>query len=175
MSGSTRVSRYQKGKTKKVKTNLDLLEQEIVSGSGISWVICKSAPRLRQITMPAPHHSVLHRPDALPVAQPTVSKHWRSFVNQHSASEIFTITKMTKLICWLDPTIQTWSTCAQILYTHRHIHTQPFYSSLDFVWDNPGELVPEGTCCHLLHRESKKETLYSCPYLSPTYSVGNLQ
>ena len=26
MSGSTRVSRYQKGKTKKVKTNLDLLD-----------------------------------------------------------------------------------------------------------------------------------------------------
>jgi len=37
MSGTTRVSRYQKGKTRKVKTNLDLLEQEIVSGSGISW------------------------------------------------------------------------------------------------------------------------------------------
>jgi len=33
MSGTTRVSRYQKGKTWKVKTNLDLLEQEIVSGS----------------------------------------------------------------------------------------------------------------------------------------------
>jgi len=32
VSGNTRVSRYQKG-----KTNLDLLEQEIVSGSGISW------------------------------------------------------------------------------------------------------------------------------------------
>jgi len=44
MSGSTRVSRYHKGKTKKVKTNLDLLEQEIVSGSGICWAICKSAP-----------------------------------------------------------------------------------------------------------------------------------
>jgi len=44
MSGSTRVSRYQKGKTKKVKTNLDLLEQETVSGSGICWAICKSAP-----------------------------------------------------------------------------------------------------------------------------------
>jgi len=28
------VSRYQKGKTGKVKTNLDLLEQETVSGSG---------------------------------------------------------------------------------------------------------------------------------------------
>jgi len=44
MSGSTRVSRYQKSKTKKVKTNLDLLEQEIGSGSGICWAICKSAP-----------------------------------------------------------------------------------------------------------------------------------
>jgi len=45
MSGSTRVSRYQKGKTKKVKTNLDLLEQETVrKGSGICWAICKSAP-----------------------------------------------------------------------------------------------------------------------------------
>ena len=36
------------------KTNLDLLEQEIVSGSGISWAICKSVPCSRQITMPAP-------------------------------------------------------------------------------------------------------------------------
>jgi len=36
---------------------LDLLEQEIVSGSGISWAICKSAPQPRQTTMPASHHS----------------------------------------------------------------------------------------------------------------------
>ena len=42
------VSRYQKGKTRKGKTNLDLLEQEIVSGSGICWAICKSAPHPRQ-------------------------------------------------------------------------------------------------------------------------------
>jgi len=48
MSGITRVSRYQKGKTRKVKTNLDLLEQEIVSGTGICWAICKSAPHPRQ-------------------------------------------------------------------------------------------------------------------------------
>ena len=48
MSGTTRVSRHQKGKTRQVKTNLDLLEQEIVSGSGICWAICKSAPHPRQ-------------------------------------------------------------------------------------------------------------------------------
>jgi len=28
--------------------------QEVLSGSGISWAICKSAPHPRQITMPAP-------------------------------------------------------------------------------------------------------------------------
>jgi len=35
-----------------------LLKQETVSGSGVSWAICKSAPRCRLITTPAPHHSV---------------------------------------------------------------------------------------------------------------------
>ena len=61
--------------TRKVKPIWILLKQETVSGSGISWA--KSAPRSRQTTMPAPHHSVFSRPDALPVAQPAVSKHWR--------------------------------------------------------------------------------------------------
>jgi len=46
--------------TRKVKPIWILLKQETVSGSGISWAICKSAPRSRQITTPAPHHSVLH-------------------------------------------------------------------------------------------------------------------
>jgi len=40
--------------TRKVKTIWILLKQETVSGSGISWAICKSAPRSRQITTPAP-------------------------------------------------------------------------------------------------------------------------
>jgi len=44
--------------TRKVKPIWILLKQETVSGSGISWAVCKSAPRCRQITMPAPHHSV---------------------------------------------------------------------------------------------------------------------
>ena len=63
--------------TRKVKPIWILLTQETVSGSGISWAICKSAPRSRQITTPAPHHSVFYRPDALPAAQPTASKHRR--------------------------------------------------------------------------------------------------
>ena len=66
--------------TRKVKPIRILLKQETVSGSGISWVICKSAPCSRQTTTPAPHHSVFYRQDALPAAQPTASKHWRPIV-----------------------------------------------------------------------------------------------
>ena len=55
-----------------------------MSGNGISWAICKSAPRSRHITMRASHHSVFYRPDALPAAQPTASKHWRPNNNKNT-------------------------------------------------------------------------------------------
>jgi len=45
--------------TRKVKLNLILLKQEAMSGSCISWAISKSAPDRRQMTTPAPHHSVV--------------------------------------------------------------------------------------------------------------------
>ena len=67
--------------TRKIKPVWILLEQETVSGSGISWTTCKSALHSEQITTPAPHHSVFYRPDTLPAAQPTVSKHWRDTNN----------------------------------------------------------------------------------------------
>ena len=50
---TTWVNRHQKG-----RTILDLMKQEMLGGSGISWTICKSfAPHFRQITKPAPHYS----------------------------------------------------------------------------------------------------------------------
>ena len=79
------MSRYQKG-----KTNLDSLKQETVSGSGINWAICKSACRSRQITMPAPHHSVFYRPGALPAAQPTASKQWTKYFSIHLTTNFLT-------------------------------------------------------------------------------------
>ena len=102
LSRTTWVSRYQKG-----KPILILLKQETVSGSGISWAICKSAPRSREITTPAPHHSVFYRPDALPVAQPTASKHGR--LSGYSSSQHTYLsamgTHMPRLItqCYLPP------------------------------------------------------------------------
>ena len=61
-SGTTQVSRYQ------TKIWI-LLKQDTVSGSGISWAICKSAIHSRQITTPGrtPFQS----------AEPTASKHKR--------------------------------------------------------------------------------------------------
>ena len=63
--------------TRKVKPIWILLKQETASVGGISWAICKPAPRSRQITTSAPHHSVFYRLGALPVAQQKASKHWR--------------------------------------------------------------------------------------------------
>ena len=67
LSGSTQVSRYQKGKSIWI-----LLEQETVSGNGISWAICKSTPRSTQITTPAPHYSVFLQAGC-PFCRPTNS------------------------------------------------------------------------------------------------------
>jgi len=52
------------------------------------------------------------------------------------------ISPVTNIICHARTHART--------HTHTHTHTQPFYSSLDFVRDDQGELVPEGTFCHLL-------------------------
>ena len=51
--GTTQVSRYQKG-----KTNLDFTGARDSEWQWHQLGMCKSAPRSRQITMPAPHHSV---------------------------------------------------------------------------------------------------------------------
>jgi len=76
--------------TRKVKAVWILVKQETVSGSGISWAICKSAPCCRQTTTPAPHHSVFYRPDVLPAAQPTASKHWNitSWLIQYISNQL---------------------------------------------------------------------------------------
>jgi len=51
-------------------------------------------------------------------------------------------------------------------HTHTHTHTQPFYGSLDFVRDNPSELVPEETFTH-----SHPSWSSVIPYLLHPYPV----
>ena len=76
--------------TRKVEPIWILLEQETLSGSGISWAICKSAPRSRETTTP-----VFYRPDALPAAQPTASKHWRQYyIDTHIHNHFMAISQV---------------------------------------------------------------------------------
>ena len=51
-------------------------------------------------------------------------------------------------------------------HTHTNTHTQPFHSSLDFVQDNSGELVPEETFTH-----SHLSWSSIIPYLLPPLPV----
>ena len=73
-SRTTWVSQYQKG-----KTNLDFTGAR---DSEWQWhqlghmQVCTSLQTDNHI-ITVPHHSVSYRPDALPAAQPTTSKHWR--------------------------------------------------------------------------------------------------
>jgi len=79
--------------TRKVKTIWILEKQETVSGSGVSWAICKSAPCSRQTTTPL----CFYRQDALPAAQPTASKHWRQLIVVTSA--VFAIVVCPPCVC----------------------------------------------------------------------------
>ena len=113
--------------TRKVKPIWILLEQETVSGSGISWAICKSTYRSRQITTPAPHHSVFYRPDALPVAQPTVSKHWRRTSTRcNRALRQYDVNNFTKFNGWqcknISKIIQNNTQIVCIWYSWYHCH-----------------------------------------------------
>jgi len=72
LSGTTRVSRYQKG-----KTNLDFTEardSEWQRNQLGHMQICTSLQTNNHASTPP---LSFYRPDALPAAQPTVSKHWR--------------------------------------------------------------------------------------------------
>jgi len=72
LSGTTRVGRYQKG-----KTNLDFTEAR---DSEWQWhqlghmQVCTLLYRDNHASTPP---LSFYRPDALPAAQPTASKHWR--------------------------------------------------------------------------------------------------
>jgi len=102
----------------------------MVGGNGISWTIRKSfESRSRQITTPAPHHSISYRPDALPDAQPTVSKCWRQLTLTTISSRFLTAKK-----------IRTGS----VIVLHKNHTSPPHHKRFTALFrDHPGEPVPE--------------------------------
>ena len=57
----------------------------------------------RQITTPAPHHSVFYRPDALPAAQPTASKHCSQWSDKTNKSVWTLICCSEQMTAWCPP------------------------------------------------------------------------
>ena len=76
-----------------------------MSGSGISWAICKSAPRSRQDNHANNPPLSFYRPDALPSAQPTASKHWRQRLGCESTknSQLSSTSTVTVIIIITQP------------------------------------------------------------------------
>jgi len=99
LSGTTRVSRYQKGKTRKSKTNLDLLEQEIVSGSGICWAMYKSAPHTRKPRQHPTTQFFTGRMPFLPPNQQRQSTEGKSTEHQQYLRSV-NLTRLTICIKW---------------------------------------------------------------------------
>ena len=86
--------------TRKVKSIWILLKQETVSGSGISWAICKSAPRSRQITTPAPHHSIFLQAGC-PSCRPTNSvKALKAMMMDELEIKLFQLYKISACTYW---------------------------------------------------------------------------
>jgi len=80
--------------TRKVTSIWILLKQETVSASGISWAVRKSAPHSRQITTPAPDHSVYLQarcPSCIKALKAANQSKWVQFVYCHISLEKFTV------------------------------------------------------------------------------------
>ena len=120
--------------TRKVKPIWILRKQEAVSGSSISWSICKSAPRSRQITMPAPHQSVFYRPDALPVAQPTASKRWRQngILKSHTEKEMSSHT--VDLVVCVTASFPWWVWVGECFFWYRLTRVVPGQRVVKRLW-----------------------------------------
>jgi len=73
-SVTTQMIWCQKSKTILVKTILVLLEQETVSGSGVSWAISANLHFAQTYNHASIPPLSFYRPDAVPAAQPTAPK-----------------------------------------------------------------------------------------------------
>jgi len=100
LSGTTRVSRYQKGKN-----------QSGFYWSKRQWVAVASAGPCASLHLaPDRYHAstpplIFYRPDALPAAQPAVSKHWRHSAIQICLLLLYTISNVTeRIFCHIDCT-----------------------------------------------------------------------
>ena len=119
--------------TRKVKPIWILLKQETVSGSGISWAICKSAHHSRQIATPAPHQSSFLQAGC-PSCRPTNSvKALKELLAEQRHSKLMTVKWLRQVTDFnhqkdqMLTAMRSWTLCE----VSRHGNTQ-WYESLMF-------------------------------------------
>ena len=105
-------------------------QKKTVSGSGISWAICKCAPRSRQTTTPAPHHSSTEQNSNIPVSVISTLLQFHSCqlciaalklqTNGREISPLITNTASTQC-CWKKWSIVTlqWNVVKSRFYPRR--------------------------------------------------------
>ena len=98
----------------------------IVSGSGISWAICKSAPRSRQITTPAPHHSKSFLLAGCPSRCPTNSV--KALKAAVCSKQVYCKTHMTSAHVYTGKQAHNITDEEQFIQ-QTHTHTHPFNGS----------------------------------------------
>ena len=155
--------------TRKVKPIRILLKQETVSSSGISWAICKSAPRSRQITTPAPHHSVFTgRMPFLPPSQQRQSTEGTAFFStvchichKHIYHQLCCVVSEIKK-CGHGAHLPFLGWCHTYGYLPSHRASLSFYQYQIILLDDRGTFVwgcysweewsgvEPTTCCYLL-------------------------
>jgi len=150
---TNQVSRYQKG-----KTNLDFTEAGDGEWPGISWAICKSAPRSRQTAMPAPRHSDICRTQVLNmimiILPPCTSwaclhRDWcRVQTDDGHMYSRFAVNRMqivesAAALCRVSSGMNGDTTCSCFV-AHPSPHSLfPLLSVLDWYWTT----IPEMTTC----------------------------
>ena len=98
-----------------------------MSGSGISWAACKPAVRSTDNHASVPPLS-FYRPDALPAAQPTASKHWRQLrIKRYCCAQQF--------YCWQAVWSEVDLHTARWCHCHSLCSPEKFWSSkLNDLW-----------------------------------------
>ena len=113
-----------------------------MSGSGISWAICKSAPCSRQTTTPAPHHSFLQA--GCPSCRPTNSVKALKAIAIHrwKMGKLLVLVSDIKTFCLLG-IVKTWNVyhifvgdvvVAIVCVCSYCLHCKAMNGFIDLVW-----------------------------------------
>ena len=122
-----------------------------MSGSGISWAICKSASRSRQITTPVPHHSVFTgRMPFLPPNQQRRSTEGTTFSQNKKCTSVICTNKTAAVVivwsCLVCIDDVTRSVCSR--HSTRHCR-QPAVHAGSWCFidvDRCGQILPTRRC-----------------------------